>query len=181
MRWFTACLPLVAGASLALPVAAQTEVRLTTLDIQVSTSRLASGPVHISGRPAPTEPLVSGPVFVWGTVDAILSTHPVESAEAVQGPAALSAGGPVEMVLRAVYPNPLTHTARIPFDLPEAATVRLVGVDALGRDVAVLADGEMPAGRHGLTLDAGALAPGVYHARLTADASVGVVRFTVVR
>ena len=41
--------------------------------------------------------------------------------------------------------------------------------DVLGRTVAVLLDGERPAGRHEATLDARALAAGVYVVRVTAD------------
>lgn len=76
-------------------------------------------------------------------------------------------------------------TAVVPFSLPEAADVRLVVYDALGREVAVLADGTHEAGRHTATFEGGTLAPGVYLARLVVETEAGpnvlTRRFTVAR
>ena len=91
------------------------------------------------------------------------------------------AEGLAEVTLRAPYPNPVTSSARIPYELPADGPVRLAVYDALGRRVAVLADGDRPAGFHHATVDAARLAPGVYHVRLTAGPFVGASRFTVVR
>ena len=46
--------------------------------------------------------------------------------------------------------------------------VRLLLFDALGREVAVLADGARAAGEHTVTVDAARLVPGLYLARLDA-------------
>lgn len=51
----------------------------------------------------------------------------------------------------------------------------------LGRRVAVLADGDMPAGRHEARLDGRTLAPGVYVVRLTAGRRSVSRLVTVVR
>ena len=63
--------------------------------------------------------------------------------------------------------------------LPAAGAARLDVVDALGRRVAVLADGDLGAGPHAFALPG--LASGVYTARLSAGDAVQTVRFTVVR
>ncbi len=62
-------------------------------------------------------------------------------------------------------PNPFADRSVLRYGLPGAARVRLVVHDALGREVAVLADGPREAGPHEATLDGAALVPGVYFAR----------------
>ncbi|MCX6133089.1 MAG: YDG domain-containing protein [Ignavibacteriales bacterium] len=73
---------------------------------------------------------------------------------------------PTEYALMQNYPNPFNPSTTIRFDLPEAAKVRLVVYDMLGREVAVLADGERPAGQHALRFDASKLSSGMYIYRL---------------
>ena len=83
--------------------------------------------------------------------------------------------------LHAVAPNPVRDAAEVAFTLGAAGPVRIVVVDARGREVAVLADAARPAGAHRLRLDAGAFAPGVYVVRLTAGGQSQARMFTVVR
>ncbi len=73
---------------------------------------------------------------------------------------------PTEYALMQNYPNPFNPSTTIRFDLPEAAKVRLVVYDMLGREVAVLADGERPAGQHSVRFDAAKLTSGMYIYRL---------------
>jgi len=75
------------------------------------------------------------------------------------------------------YPNPFNPETQIAFDLPHAGRVRLEVFNVLGRRVAVLADGELPAGAHVLVWngrdDAGQpAASGVYLYRLVTDETV---------
>lgn len=65
------------------------------------------------------------------------------------------------------YPNPFNPTTNIEFDLPERARVRLSVYDMLGREVRVLIDGVVAAGRYSRTFDAGGLPSGLYLYRLT--------------
>ena len=83
-------------------------------------------------------------------------------------------------------PNPVGHTATVPFRLAHSAQVRLSVVDVLGREVAVLADGTFEGGDHVATLDASRLAPGVYVVQFTARSDDGAAerrsgRVTVAR
>ncbi|HYE96468.1 MAG TPA: T9SS type A sorting domain-containing protein, partial [Rubricoccaceae bacterium] len=71
-------------------------------------------------------------------------------------------GAPLAFVLGAPYPNPFNPRAVVPFELSEPGAVRLTVVDVLGREVAMLANGLLPAGRHTATLDGARLASGVY-------------------
>ena len=73
--------------------------------------------------------------------------------------------------------NPARGSVAVRYALPAAGPSRLVVVDVLGRQVAVLADGEQAAGQYQARLDAGALAPGVYVLRL--DGAGGRVARTV--
>lgn len=98
---------------------------------------------------------------------------------------------PLGSVLPAIYalhparPNPAATSTALRFDLPEPARVRLVVYDALGREVARLADGALPAGAHTARLYGERLPAGVYLVRFEADGPKGpfqsTERLTLVR
>ncbi|NNE70678.1 MAG: T9SS type A sorting domain-containing protein [Rhodothermales bacterium] len=69
---------------------------------------------------------------------------------------------PSEFALETNYPNPFNPTTAIAFQMPIAAQARLSVFDLLGREVAVLTDGTMPAGRHVVQFDASGFASGMY-------------------
>ena len=81
--------------------------------------------------------------------------------------------------LRVPAPNPSADGARVTIELGAAASVRLVVVDALGREISVLADRAFTVGTHDVSIPA--LAPGVYHVRLTSGDVSAVRTLTVVR
>jgi hypothetical protein len=101
-----------------------------------------------------------------------VASNPVP-AEAAAPPAALALDDP--------RPNPAAGRTTLAFDLAAPADVRLAVYDALGRRVAVLAEGTRPAGRHEVTWGADALAPGVYVVRLEAGGAALTRRVTLVR
>jgi hypothetical protein len=72
------------------------------------------------------------------------------------------------LTLERAFPNPFQSASTIAFSLGEASDVRLAVYDVLGREVAVLVDGALPAGPHTARLEAGALPSGVYVYRLDA-------------
>lgn len=78
-------------------------------------------------------------------------------------------------------PNPFAGATQIAFDLERAATVRLHVYDATGRQVATLADGQMAAGPHSVSFDAGSLAAGVYVYTLDIEGEVSSRRMMVIR
>jgi len=72
------------------------------------------------------------------------------------------------------FPNPFNPTTVVRYSLPVVGEMRLAVYDALGREVAVLAEERKEAGHHELVFDAtrhggqaGGLASGVYFYRLT--------------
>ena len=72
-------------------------------------------------------------------------------------------------------PNPFGGSTKIRFSLAEPGPARLVVYDVLGREVVRLADGDLPAGEHEVTLSAtgAGLSPGTYLYRLEAATSGG--------
>ncbi len=90
-------------------------------------------------------------------------------------------GGPAGIDLSAPSPNPFAGSTRLTYETPEAGPVRVSVYDVRGREVAVLEDRPVPAGRHDVRLDAHALSAGVYVVRLEATGHVLTRQAVVVR
>ena len=88
---------------------------------------------------------------------------------------------PVSTLRAEVYPNPSHADATVRFDLAAAGPVRAALYDVLGREVAVLAEGDRPAGTHTLHWDADTLPPGAYFLRIEARDTVQTLHLTRVR
>jgi len=71
-------------------------------------------------------------------------------------------------ILHQNFPNPVTGTTTIPFNLPLHGHVRLSIVNALGRELMRLLDREMTAGNHSIQTDLSVLPNGMYFLRLSA-------------
>ncbi|HIG75921.1 MAG TPA: DUF4397 domain-containing protein [Bacteroidetes bacterium] len=97
-----------------------------------------------------------------------------------ENPFATALAAPV-LALDAPFPNPAVGSATVPFSLAEAGDVRLAVVDALGREVALLAEGTREAGAHRAALPSGTLAPGTYVVLLQANGDRFARPLTVVR
>lgn len=80
---------------------------------------------------------------------------------------------PRDFALHRNHPNPFNPSTTISYQLPVAGNVTLTVLDRLGRQLAVLANGQQPAGQHQLRFDANGLASGVYFYRLSATSSAG--------
>lgn len=81
---------------------------------------------------------------------------------------------PEQVSLHQNYPNPFNPVTTIAYDLKQSARVTLAVYDLLGRKVATLVDGMMPAAAHTVQFDAGQLASGMYMYRLQAGDQVFV-------
>ncbi len=79
------------------------------------------------------------------------------------------------------YPNPFQAQTTIRYRVGDAADVKLVVYDVLGREVAVLADGPVEAGTHDVTLDGRGLSSGVYVWQLRAGSEVQSGQVSLVR
>jgi hypothetical protein len=88
---------------------------------------------------------------------------------------------PKEFKLSQNYPNPFNPVTNIQFDMPKTADVKLTVHDVLGRQVAVLVDSQMPAGRHEVLFDARDIASGTYIYRIQAGDYVKAMTLTLVK
>jgi len=91
---------------------------------------------------------------------------------------------PTAFELAPPAPNPGRGDIAIAFALPREARVRLTVLDLQGREVRVLADGVLPAGRHVRSWNDDAqhrAAAGIYFVRLAADGRTWVRRMVRVR
>jgi len=77
-----------------------------------------------------------------------------------------------ETALLGNFPNPFNPSTVIRYQVSVSGNVRLAVYDILGRQVAVLAEGNTPAGSHQVRFDAANLASGLYVYRLEADGRV---------
>jgi len=76
---------------------------------------------------------------------------------------------PAEFALHAPYPNPFNPITAIRYDVRETGLVSLKVFDVLGREVATLVRGTIPAGSYSIDWDAGNLPSGVYLCRMEAQ------------
>jgi hypothetical protein len=88
---------------------------------------------------------------------------------------------PRELALHPNFPDPFGDNTTFSYTLPEAMPVRLELYNVLGQRVAVLLEGERPAGTHTLTMGRGSLASGVYVLRLQAGGTQKVERMIITR
>ena len=99
-------------------------------------------------------------------------------------PTADEAGGadaPRTASLALAGPNPLRNRTVLAVSLPEAQAVEASLFDVLGRRVAVLHSGPLPAGVSRIEVDASALPAGVYVARASGPSFTEALTLTVVR
>jgi hypothetical protein len=88
---------------------------------------------------------------------------------------------PKEFALDQNYPNPFNPATLIQYALPKESSVSLKVYNALGQEVAVLAEGVQQAGEYQVQLDASSLASGTYIYRLTTDKFTSSKKLTVLR
>jgi hypothetical protein len=117
---------------------------------------------------------------VEGVLPGHLSTLALIKSGAVLG-VGEEARVPGEFRLEQNYPNPFNPATVVSYQLPVVSSVRLEVYDMSGREVAVLVNGSMPAGRHTVRFDASGLSSGVYVYRLTAGSHSLTKKLTVLK
>ncbi len=106
------------------------------------------------------------------------SAEPAEAAFAVAGEASPEAS---ERVGVSVRPNPAGGRVEVVLNASEAGAARVVVVDALGREVAVVLDGAVSAGERMFSVETGSWPAGVYVVRASVGAQTATARLVVAR
>ncbi|MBD3179442.1 MAG: T9SS type A sorting domain-containing protein [Candidatus Latescibacteria bacterium] len=88
--------------------------------------------------------------------------------------------------LVSVYPNPFNPATRIKFELSRIMSVRISVYDVNGREVCVLRDGVMDAGRHelnwnGRNSSGGNVSSGIYFCRMVTDRTSQTMKMVLLR
>lgn len=111
------------------------------------------------------DPDIAAVSYETNTVSVLLNCSEILDVPGTQAPTELSLG--------LATPNPGVGRMRVPFALPIATRVQVRVLDVLGRSVAKLTDGFLPAGRHNAMWDGtekGVTVPaGIYFVRLEAN------------
>jgi hypothetical protein len=138
---------------------------------------IVSVPVHLAPFRQDTLRLSWSPVDTLPMADTLLlytndpaanPVHLVLVGNVVASVAAESPALPAAFELQQNFPNPFNPSTEIRFSLPRSSQVTLRVYDLLGREVATLVQGPLPAGMHEVTLDASSLPSGIYFYRLNA-------------
>jgi hypothetical protein len=88
---------------------------------------------------------------------------------------------PTSIELSQNFPNPFNPSTVIRFGLPSAQRITLRVFDMLGRQVALLADGQFSAGMHEVSFDARGLSSGTYFYSLESDAHREMKRMVLLK
>ena len=144
-------------------------------------------PIILTGASHRTRLLRLGPDgHLWaatilnGSADEWLyrSAEPAEAAFAVAGEAGPGAASGLGVTVR---PNPARGRVEVAVTLAEASAVRVVVVDVLGREVAVVLDETSGAGERVVGVDVASWPAGVYVVRVTAGVQTATARLVVAR
>jgi type IX secretion system substrate protein len=79
------------------------------------------------------------------------------------------------------YPNPFNPATTVKYQIPKAAYVSLKLYDALGRETAVLFEGEQPAGYYRVVIDGTNLASGLYFFKIISGDFSKVIKMNLIK
>jgi hypothetical protein len=122
----------------------------------------------------PDDNLTAVTSIMTGALKGISATEETKSnllIESDKQEGALSSALPTVMKLEANYPNPFNPSTVIQYQLPSAGHVSMMVYDILGRQVAVLVNGQKDAGYYSATFDGSKHSSGIYFVRLIIQGS----------
>mgnify|MGYP003682893835 FL=1 len=88
---------------------------------------------------------------------------------------------PEEFALSAAYPNPFNPSTNLNLDLNQDGFVSVKVYNVVGQVVAELASGQMEAGYHTFTWNAGSIASGMYLVRVEAGAHIATQKLMLLK
>lgn len=99
----------------------------------------------------------------------------------ITGAGSRISSGPSGFALSQNYPNPFNPSTVINYEVPKSSNITLSVYDILGREVAVLVNGEKSPGSYSVRFDGSSLPGGVYLYRLVSDNFSAVKKFILVK
>lgn len=111
-------------------------------------------------------------VFIGGDGGFVVSKRIVSSVDSDAPPIPATPG-------LVVFPNPTAGRATVTFSLDRPSSVSLAVYDLLGRRIAQLREGDVPAGRHSVDWDSGSPVAGLYMVRLSTASGEWLRSFVV--
>ena len=93
----------------------------------------------------------------------------------------IASNTPEQYLLGQNYPNPFNPSTTIAYELPRAGIVSLKVFDVMGREAAVLAEGEEDAGHHSVVFNAQTLSSGIYFYQLRFDGRSETMRMHLLK
>jgi hypothetical protein len=88
---------------------------------------------------------------------------------------------PRAFALRQNYPNPFNPVTRIDYEIAVPSTVHLVVYDLLGREIAVLVNGQRQAGTYTAEFNGSSFSSGIYFFRLRANQFVSMRKMILLK
>jgi len=88
---------------------------------------------------------------------------------------------PNDFSLSQNYPNPFNPSTNISFDIPVASNVRLAVYNILGKEVMLMANEILSAGKYNVSLDASDLPSGTYFYRLEAGSFTAIKKMILIK
>lgn len=88
---------------------------------------------------------------------------------------------PASYSLSQNYPNPFNPVTKIRYALSQSSYVKLIVIDALGREIETLVNERQRAGTYAATFDASSYSSGVYYYRLTAEGFSETKKMAVIK
>lgn len=159
--------------------AGKTHTSVSSGDVSAVT---ATGPFTVN----PEATLTVGFIYAFGH-DLETLQNQVHVARA-QAPFSVSPTGivladevPEETDLLQNFPNPFRTSTTIRLDLEEAAEVKLALYDVLGREVAVIREGQLQAQKHFIPFNPQGLSSGIYFLRLQTAAKTETITITYIK
>jgi len=155
-------------------------------EVEVDSFRGATVPgdtLRAVALPAPPEEFLAGDIVLHVEIGDAATTINADGSECswTLGFVSVAERRAPAFGLRPAWPNPFNPTTQLAFTLPAAARARLTVHDLRGATVAVLADGELPAGEHRRVWQAGGRASGLYFAVLESEGRREVRRLTLLK
>lgn len=93
----------------------------------------------------------------------------------------ISSSVPEKFIIHQNYPNPFNPSTNIKFEIPKSSKVKLAIYDLMGREIALLFNGNLSAGIYAYSWTATNLSSGIYIAKLITDDFTGYTKLTLLK